>query len=598
MANGHLVLCGSARPTSRKKGWRVATPLRLRLGKEARDVHLRIDHISGKMCSGLPDLALDLVELAAYVYAADQVVTRGGTKEFEYGRRWRRHFRFEVPVRRPDAWQRPEVLAALSEVLGFLSDDDYEFGFTRLTDPPPLSRYLFTQTGADDAPDYQEVMLFSGGLDSLGGAVQEVLHGQRKVALVSHRPVSKLYRRQQDLVAEIVDRLPDRRLRPLHVAVEVNKGKGLGREFTQRTRSFLFAAFAAVVALLFGLRRVRFYENGVTSFNLPISPQVLGGRATRTTHPRVLKGFERLFSLLFDGRFAVENPFRWKTKADILKEVKAAGHGKLCAFTSSCHHTRAATAMHSHCGRCSQCVDRRLNALAAGLDKAEDPPEMYQSDVLTGPCDGAELTLVERYIGTARRIDRMQNLGEFVMTFTEVSRLLLQLDEPAPRAAELVFNLYRNHSRQIIQALAGVIGRESEEVVRWKYPANCLLSVACGRTAPSEDPRPGPQAPPKEDQAPSRLQLDQETFEAWFGQKSVFLGNTVEFLLLERLNRRPGVFVSVGVLQADVWHDRVVEKNTVQRTVSNVRRKLREAGITEIEIDGSQKDHYQIFLRQ
>ena len=39
--------------------------------------------------------------------------------------------------------------------------------------------------------------------------------------------------------------------------------------------------------------------------------------------------------------------------------------------------------MHSHCGCCSQCLDRRFGALAAGLGE-DDPEEMYEVDLLTG----------------------------------------------------------------------------------------------------------------------------------------------------------------------------------------------------------------------
>ncbi len=48
---------------------------------------------------------------------------------------------------------------------------------------------------------------------------------------------------------------------------------------------------------------------------------------------------ERLFGLLFDRPFTVENPFVWKTKTDILKEIKAANHGPLCARAVSCVRT-------------------------------------------------------------------------------------------------------------------------------------------------------------------------------------------------------------------------------------------------------------------
>jgi hypothetical protein len=59
--------------------------------------------------------------------------------------------------------------------------------------------------------------------------------------------------------------------------------------------SFLYAALACVVARLFGKTRIRFFENGVVSINLPISEQVVGARATRTTHPVVLERFRRFF---------------------------------------------------------------------------------------------------------------------------------------------------------------------------------------------------------------------------------------------------------------------------------------------------------------
>jgi len=50
--------------------------------------------------------------------------------------------------------------------------------------------------------------------------------------------------------------------------------------------------------------------------NLPVCAQVVGDSGRRvTTHPRVLAGFEKLFSLVAGSRFRVENPFVWDTKA-------------------------------------------------------------------------------------------------------------------------------------------------------------------------------------------------------------------------------------------------------------------------------------------
>jgi len=589
MADRRLILCGSAELAAGQRTWAAVPELRLRLGREKGRVHLRLEHLTRSMCANAPDEVVDLLEVAAYVYAADQAVTRGGTRQFDYGGRWRRHFRLEIPVRRPEVWRRREVIDALTETLGFLSDDDYEFGFSRLTAPPPLQRYLFDE---GDGGDFEEAMLFSGGLDSLGGAVREILQGHRKVVLVSHRPVSKIYARQCGLVQQITQRLSRRDLRPLHVAVEVNKGRALGRDFTQRARSFLFAAVAAATARLCQLSRIRFYENGVVSLNLPLSPQVLGGRATRTTHPKTLSGFERLFSALF-GPFRVENPFLWETKATILEGVRAAAHGDLSALTSSCAHTVEQTLEHPHCGRCTQCVDRRLTALAAGLNDAEDPPGKYASDVLTGPRDGADLIVVERYVGTLLRAGRFQDARSFLAAFPEISRVLPNVEGPAADAAERIRALHAKHAEQVTRGLAAVVRRDSEGIVRWRHPANCLLSIACGRGA-----RPGAarQSAAAGAAGPPKLTMDVDTFEAQLGTKACPLGNTKEFHLLARLNRRPGVYVSVNSLRDDVWCDGETAKNTIQRTVSNLRRKLNEAKMTEVVIDGSQKDHYRLVL--
>lgn len=600
MSNRRLVVCGSAALSTQEQCWRAMQPLCLRLGRKRDEIHLNLEHLTRRMFANPPDVVVDLLEVAAYVYAADQAATRGGKREFEYGARWRRHFRFEIPVRRPEIWRRQAVVSALTETLSFLTDDDYEFGFSTHKNPPKLADYLFGALAAGDEGDFEEVVLFSGGLDSLAGAVREIFQIQRKVALVSHRPVSKIYARQRELVNRINGRLPHERLRPLHLAVEINKGKPLGREYTQRGRSFLFASVAAATARLLDLRRVRFYENGVVSLNLPLSPQVLGGRATRTTHPKTLRGFERLFSLLFQQEFRVENPFQWETKASILQGVKAAGHADLCAATSSCAHTFEQTIEHSHCGRCSQCVDRRLTVLAAGLGDAEDPPNHYKTDVLVGSRRGEDLILIERYVGTLLRASRIQDARSFLTTYPEVARVLSSVDGPAEQVVERARALELLHAGQVLQALGGVISRESDSVAARRHPTDCLLSIVCGR-------RPRSRAAPQGDQtaeagdravvAPSKLVMNVETLRAELGAKTCFLGNTKEFHLLARLNQRPGAYVSVDSLREDVWRDVETDKNTIQRTISNLRRELGEAKMTEVVIDGSQKGHYQLRIR-
>ena len=75
--------------------------------------------------------------------------------------------------------------------------------------------------------------------------------------LVTHKPTQKLARRHAKL-KELLRRHADSP--PLHVPGSINKAKSLGREYTQRSRSFLYVALGSAVAQMVGLSRVRFYE--------------------------------------------------------------------------------------------------------------------------------------------------------------------------------------------------------------------------------------------------------------------------------------------------------------------------------------------------
>lgn len=403
----HLVLCGGA-GTPEPAG---ARSLRLDLHGSSPNVKLRIQDISARLVSNIPDGLVDLLEVASYVYAADAAISRGGKVDAQMGARWRRSLRFVIPVRCPEIWQEPAVSSALTEVLGFLSDDLYRFEFSSLKQRPPVQPY-FEFSGEEAhgfSPD--EVVLFSGGLDSFGGVVEELAVRGKAVALVSHRSAAKIAPVQMNLVADLRKRFG--RSRILHVPVWVNVVGELGRESTHRTRSFLFAALGAVTARLFGLDRIKLFENGIVSLNLPLAAQVVGARATRTTHPQVLAGFGGLLSTLFGRPIEAENPFAWRTKAEILEQISENGFGRLIRNTRSCTRVHDMTILHPHCGQCSQCIDRRFAVLAAGLD-GEDPEEAYKVDLLTGARRaGSDRAMALAYVRFATEINRMTDVSFF-----------------------------------------------------------------------------------------------------------------------------------------------------------------------------------------
>src|SRR5262249_21974973 len=159
-------------------------------------------------------------------------------------------------------WRTSDVKDTLIDALQFITDDDYEFTFDELRKIPDISQYLDFKPDDSDDP-IEEVLLFSGGLDSLAGLLQGRIVNAPRVALVSHRPVAKTDTKQRDLVNYARARC---RQPPLHVPVWVNKDSGLSLDFTQRTRSFLYSSLAVTVARVLNLNRIRFYENGITSW--------------------------------------------------------------------------------------------------------------------------------------------------------------------------------------------------------------------------------------------------------------------------------------------------------------------------------------------
>jgi hypothetical protein len=120
---------------------------------KSKNVHLRISDISRSMVSELPELLLDLLEIAAYVYCADQHARRGSEKLTQAGSSWRRSMRFVIPVRHPEVWSSAEVLEPLVETLSFLSDDVFEFDFVAGTVPFVQPDAYFPELAEDCGAD-------------------------------------------------------------------------------------------------------------------------------------------------------------------------------------------------------------------------------------------------------------------------------------------------------------------------------------------------------------------------------------------------------------------------------------------------------------
>lgn len=522
MTERRIIRCGgisaSAAPSPKEA-------LELALHGPHANVSLKISDVSEAMAANVPDILVDLLEVASYVYAADQATLRGDATDA--GDQWRRRFRFHIPVRRPEVWSQDAVTSALADTLSFLSDDDYEFCFSKIETLPPVQLYLENMGG-----DFQvdDVLLFSGGLDSLSGAIHETIAEKRRVVLVSHTSAKKRQPQVRQLVQELERRVGPKTIR--HIPVWATKDQGLGREYTQRSRSFLYASLASSVACMLGRDRIRFYENGVTSMNLPPAPQVVGGRATRTTHPVVIRGFTRLFSALLDRPFQVESPFFWKTKTDIVRVIREHGCADLVAKANSCSRTIEATALHTHCGRCSQCIDRRFATLAAGLTDEQDPAEMYKVDLLIGERDvGETRSMVESFVQRAATLRKVTDL-DFLASFPEATRAVRHLGIPSDDAARRIVDLHRRHAEDVCAALAAGQERHALALQEGSLPDSCLLSMAFPERYRSGGTNRQPRVP--------TFCREGEFWRVWFENEPKMLKDNVGLRHIARLLSSPG----------------------------------------------------------
>jgi 7-cyano-7-deazaguanine synthase in queuosine biosynthesis len=453
--------------------------LRLEIDGTPQGVSLCIQRLTVHLVAGLPDRALDLLEIATLVYGVDSAVSRGGPTDQQMGAKWHRRFVVEMPVREPAFWSDPEVTRALEETLMFLSGDRFVVRFVQKTDPE-AERSRFFRFDAESAWRATRVLMFSGGLDSLAGALEEIAEQGQRVALVSHFSASKIAPVQRALHKALAARFGPDRCRHIPVQVQM-AGRGM-KEGTHRSRSFLFAALGAITAQAFGLDRVSFHENGVVSLNLPPVGNVLGTRATRTTHPQTLSRFTDLLGRVFGTGMRVDNPYAWRTKADVVATVARLNMAEQIAHTRSCADVHNQTKQYPHCGRCSQCIDRRFAVLAAGLQRF-DPEEAYKVDLMEGARDSVvDREIALSFLRNAQAFEHMTPT-ELVQVFPAVLDAVGHLGHPPEATLELIARLLQRHGTGVADVMRETLRAGAGELPGGQPAPASRRHAAAGRAA-------------------------------------------------------------------------------------------------------------------
>lgn len=312
-----------------------------------------------------PRVAADLLLLGAAVYCADKATLRRHTPDF-----WTRDITIDLPVGDAETWRE----AGFDHVLRFLSGDHWRIE-PRYSDRHPLTADRPAQRSGIDA-----VCLFSGGLDSLCGAVDllEQDTGTR-LALLSHNEGGQASTAQKRLLAELVDHYGSHRLvhhslflRPAPVNGKQVRPLPTRRENTTRSRSLLFLTTALALAAAEG-PDVPVYvpENGFIGINVPLTRARVGSASTRTTHPHYMRLLSDAVTRL-GIRNPILNPYRLLTKGEMLEQSRNPDllH-RLTPQSLSCSHPEAARffgGRQGNCGYCFPCLIRRASLHHVGWD--------------------------------------------------------------------------------------------------------------------------------------------------------------------------------------------------------------------------------------
>jgi hypothetical protein len=348
----------------------------------------------------LSDRLKDLLEIAAYVYAADRMTRRGQIDSVEYNA-WARHFHFIIRVRDFEFWNKSDAKNRMNEALSFMTGDlRYDFTFQPSLPEPRfnlMDKEEFQGFGIDQGGK-ASIILFSGGRDSLVGSIGRLEQTEGLVCLVGHMSQPSM-KKTQDRLCQALDRLYPNRVR--HYPFECHLKGVRGVEETQRTRMFLYSSIAYAISHAYSQKTFFVYENGVTALNFPRRQYLINARASRTTHPKTIALLEGLLSEIDGSKITIQMPFIWKTKTDILCILKEFGKERFITSSVSCSKTYQNMSIVTHCGGCYQCIDRRFAIYGAELDDIDDG-SLYGTDFITqGVQDRYAITTLIDYLRQA-----------------------------------------------------------------------------------------------------------------------------------------------------------------------------------------------------
>ncbi|MEH6489070.1 Qat anti-phage system QueC-like protein QatC [Hyphomonas oceanitis] len=322
----------------------------------------------------IPVEAFDFLTIALSVTAADEFVSRD---DGAYG--FVRSISLSIALAKPAVWK--TQTHALESILRFLTGDDWSLSFTANGLTPPTKSEKKRLVRMIDLSNIEQVCLFSGGLDSLIGAVNQLKARPNETLLVSRASTG-----DQKFQNHLLGRLGS----PSHLSINDRPIKPNGvnwdKEGSTRSRSILFLALAACCASAVSLHRsglttpILIPENGLIALNPPLTPRRRGSLSTRTAHPHYLQSLQKIFDDVGLG-VSIRNPYEFMTKGEMIKDCadQKLIHN-LAPNTISCGKWKR---RNQQCGKCVPCLIRRASMFAANIPEPVGKYEYGDLSTLT-----------------------------------------------------------------------------------------------------------------------------------------------------------------------------------------------------------------------
>jgi len=288
---------------------------------------------------------LDFLNLALTVYSTDLTIPRSLSNDG-----WSRDFYVHMPVQDTKLWD--DNVADLIQAINFLTGDKWQFKFRKHN----YKRKKLLTKKVDSAT------LFSGGLDSLVGAIDQFSNA-KTVALIGHYGAGITHHFQKTVLASLGKKYRKKIRSHFFWVTPPRRAKNNVGENSMRSRSLLFLGLGLAMANNYE-NRVPLYvpENGLISLNVPLTKSRSGSLSTRTTHPYFIVLIEKFInSMGIESKLIL--PYQFKTKGEMLIECKDSDLLKeSILMTMSCAHPEVSRfeglSPKTHCGYCIPCIIR------------------------------------------------------------------------------------------------------------------------------------------------------------------------------------------------------------------------------------------------